>query len=504
MPADPSDPSDYDLYQNNFFGGVLVALITSIQTLTARVVTLEETHDPPAGTLTVGSGGTYATIAAAWAAASNDATIELVSNVSEPNGQILGDLDGITIDLKGFTVTHTGTPTNGADGTLFRDCVGTRVISSTTRGAFVNDTNIRSETYGAGVIFGPGAVYWLVENVECSYYIQAGVNTSYGGSPAWSRHGEGAEYGWINDVYVHDIDVNSTFNDSGSCLSILLPQPVSATAPAWWQTKIDDEIGAVPPQTPVARSWDDCVFIITNCDLRAYNEADCPTSDADTDANGIILDEWRDSFTSGQGEGAHSYPPQHPGAWAFIANNTVYDVKGAGVRAFNNADAGYDAPHVIVHNTIVTAGKRLYDPAFNCSGTYTRNFTSSSCVISTATGYSATLGYTPNYQYNALVANNLMVDVGTAIGEQWGLTEAVSNVNLGNNIYDWNDSVSGAPGIRQSQLNPDLSSLTDPTDFIPTSGSPMIGAGANILVPNVDKDGNTRPQPPTIGAYEPT
>jgi len=50
--------------------------------------------------------------------------------------------------------------------------------------------------------------------------------------------------------------------------------------------------------------------------------------------------------------------------------------------------------------------------------------------------------------------------------------------------------------------DPAFTSTTIPYDFRPQSGSPLIGAGTSAHAPTTDAMGVTRPNPPTIGAYE--
>ena len=65
----------------------------------------------------------------------------------------------------------------------------------------------------------------------------------------------------------------------------------------------------------------------------------------------------------------------------------------------------------------------------------------------------------------------------------------------------------GTGGVTNASLL--SNSFVDPTDLDGTpgnwsliTGSPLIGAGTSTGAPSVDRAGNARPSPPSIGAYE--
>ena len=100
-----------------------------------------------------------------------------------------------------------------------------------------------------------------------------------------------------------------------------------------------------------------------------------------------------------------------------------------------------------------------------------------------------------------VVANNAVYYAGpSGTCFELGLT-ADRFAFVGNNACyrgTWGTTYDATPHVTADPLftNP-------PTDFTPTAGSPLIGAGSAAYAPATDLTLKTRPNPPSIGAYEP-
>jgi len=128
-----------------------------------------------------------------------------------------------------------------------------------------------------------------------------------------------------------------------------------------------------------------------------------------------------------------------------VRNNTVYFVNPPGSQYFGVFSQIEGTGYVIANNSIYYSGA-----AGTCFGTQL-----------------AAGAYT-------FVGNN------ACYGGTWGTT------------YDATTHITSNPMFTSA-----------PTDFTPTAGSPLIGAGSAAYAPLTDFTLRSRPSPPSIGAYEP-
>jgi hypothetical protein len=150
-------------------------------------------------------------------------------------------------------------------------------------------------------------------------------------------------------------------------------------------------------------------------------------------------------------------------------------------------------------------------------------------VNPTLANYQAQL-YFSNSVTNAVVRNNLFVnDVDPSFNPYFFCVKAddhnMGGVDLDRNLYFTTDpdaafaDIVGITGVYQMSEWADFRAdtgwdATSPTpqdpllvdgaggDYHPGEGSPAIGAGVALPGLDVDHDGATRPDPPTLGAFE--
>jgi len=164
-----------------------------------------------------------------------------------------------------------------------------------------------------------------------------------------------------------------------------------------------------------------------------------------------------------------------------IANNTVYMTGTANAGQFGIHAGGEGTGHIIENNTVYSVtGSCFSTPLGTCSvgGTV--------CMVVNNIGDSGVLACSgtcnPNASAYAAVRTNACFGGASAFYAR----SPGSNFDPG-------------PGVTANPL------FTNPlTDFRPAAGSPLIGAGTAANAPPTDFTlVKTRPNPPSIGAYEP-
>ena len=196
------------------------------------------------------------------------------------------------------------------------------------------------------------------------------------------------------------------------------------------------------------------------------------------------------------------------GANDVVSNNIVYGASGGGIHIYHNAQNG-----VIVNNTVVANGcwgivGGATGPGIpSMSGMYfanniimNTNPNSASCSVPSA-------GFNECNDDTSLGGS----DCGGATGNV--ITNNLFWNNTGGDVRIPNNPGDGCPSpcdqsVHMVQQNPILVNAgSDPGnvgDFHFQAGSPAITAGTQDRSPILDLDGNTRPAPPSIGAYDVT
>ena len=104
-----------------------------------------------------------------------------------------------------------------------------------------------------------------------------------------------------------------------------------------------------------------------------------------------------------------------------------------------------------------------------------------------------------NYDFTGSSTNSLTL-INTIIYGNSGGEAATSSGGTSGITANYCDIEGGYPGT--GNINADPRFVAAPTDLHLKPGSPCTGAGTANGAPATDKDGKTRPNPPSIGAYE--
>jgi hypothetical protein len=160
-----------------------------------------------------------------------------------------------------------------------------------------------------------------------------------------------------------------------------------------------------------------------------------------------------------------------------IRNNTIYLANAPGVGQNAIHAGGEGTGHVIANNTVYAPnGKCFNTPLGHCSVTTTQQCT-------TDTNFGERVPSCPSGE-TCVADSTAYTFIGNQAcygGAAWGTT------------YDNTVHITSNPLF----TNP-------PIDFTPAAGSPLIGAGSAANAPPTDFTlTKTRPNPPSIGAYEP-
>jgi hypothetical protein len=171
-----------------------------------------------------------------------------------------------------------------------------------------------------------------------------------------------------------------------------------------------------------------------------------------------------------------------------IRGNTVINAGNQSINADMCSQGCLVENNLVINNQQSTTGIAVPagdDPTGQTTGAVVRNNT----VYLTQGGTGIDVG---NSGTSYTVANNVSQSTGTCF--------SVSNATFNdyNGYYNCAQSPVGANSWKQ---NPQF--VSPITDFHPAAGSPLIGDGTNAQNPGIDITGAARPNPPSIGAYEP-
>ena len=168
---------------------------------------------------------------------------------------------------------------------------------------------------------------------------------------------------------------------------------------------------------------------------------------------------------------------------AIVGNYAQYEGGGVDISSSNGGA-------VIVTNCTVAKNTTWYYGGgvrnFNSGGT----ITITNCTISTNSG-----GDVYNSNSSGTIALTNDVVYGATSGEIVNDPNSISNATATHC-----DVQGGYAGT--GNINADPLFVYPPADLHLKPGSPCLGAGTSTGAPATDKDGNTRPNPPSIGAYE--
>ena len=175
-----------------------------------------------------------------------------------------------------------------------------------------------------------------------------------------------------------------------------------------------------------------------------------------------------------------------------IAFNTAkYGCGGVSIQSYN---IGFNNSVIALSNCVISSNTSQSTQSYG-GGLSISNVGSmtvlTNCTITQNTAHLGNGIYENNSGGGSLVLVNNVIygDAGNEIESNYGSTSSTFHCDI----------QGGYPGTNNINADPKFVSATD---FHLKADSPCLGAGTHTGAPEADKDGNTRPSPPSIGAYE--
>jgi len=177
----------------------------------------------------------------------------------------------------------------------------------------------------------------------------------------------------------------------------------------------------------------------------------------------------------------------------FTNNTATYN--GGGVYNGNNGRGTI----TLANCTLAANSARYGGGVYDYDSTY--NIGTTTLINCTLTANTASNGNGGGiYNYNTHAGTIILIN-DIAYGDTGGEVANLNNDNFYLVPVNHCDVQGGYSGTGNIDADPLF--VSAPADLHLQSGSPCLGAGTSAGAPATDKDGSTRPNPPSIGAYEP-
>ena len=210
-----------------------------------------------------------------------------------------------------------------------------------------------------------------------------------------------------------------------------------------------------------------------------------------------------DNTATGNGGGGGIYNSNNAGNTisvtnCAVSNNTTYG-SGGGVCDLNNGDGSIAVTNCnISRNTASLGGGGVLNQTFNTNGISDGGIISlTNCSITSNKTNSNGSGILDDISRGGsinLTNNVVFADIGGVEVKNYAYSTSDA-------IVSYCDIQSGYPGTGNIDADPKfVNAATGDLHLKP--GSPCLGAGTATGAPATDKDGNPRPNPPSMGAYE--